>query len=523
MISVESREQRRAFARFWDCVEVDADKFDAAVEVAALRIPAFAALLASIPAEVRAAQTLRSRAMQRAALVEGRWAEYLDSLKTQGIQYAQMGIEFRDWFKLLGAYRSSVLRHMLEKGSPLDADHVSDILDGMDRFIDISMSTIGTAYIETKEALIRRAESQVELYSDMFRGAPVGMVMYHLDAPPDPGSLRLLDANPAARLVAPAVRMENVGRTIGDFAPHLLGTEIMDHFAATIETCQPRDWVATSRGPDGHEVTYHVQCFAPKERFLGVIFEDITERRWMEERLHKNVAELERSNRDLDEFAYVASHDLKSPLQDIRSLATWIAEDIGDDMPAGSAKHLTRLRDRIGRMEQLLDDLLEYSRTGRGDTASEDVSLKEVVDDAVALLALPPGFRLDIQADMPRLQTPKAPLAQVLRNLLGNAIKHHDRPSGHITVSAAEEADKVRISVADDGPGVPPEFHERVFRMFQTLRPRDQVEGSGVGLAIVKKAVELHGGTVEIDSNGRGTTIHFTWPRRWAGKEREEP
>jgi signal transduction histidine kinase len=110
----------------------------------------------------------------------------------------------------------------------------------------------------------------------------------------------------------------------------------------------------------------------------------------------------------------------------------------------------------------------------------------------------------------------------VLRNLVGHALKHHDGPPGKVTVSVEEAGDLLRISVADDGPGIPPEHHDRVFQMFQTLRPRDEVEGSGMGLAIVKKLVQSQGGTIGVESLERGTVIRFTWPRRSREKERDE-
>ena len=126
---------------------------------------------------------------------------------------------------------------------------------------------------------------------------------------------------------------------------------------------------------------------------------------------------------------------------------------------------------------------------------------------------MPSGFELAIEGPSPLLRTARAPLEQVLRNLLGNAVKHHDRDSGRISVCVEEREGWIEVGIVDDGPGIPEQFHERVFRMFQTLRPRDQVEGSGMGLAIVKKVVESHGGQVGLESDERGTKVRFTWPK----------
>lgn len=256
---------------------------------------------------------------------------------------------------------------------------------------------------------------------------------------------------------------------------------------------------------------------------------DIHEQKAAEAELVRRVAartvELERSNRELDQFAYVASHDLKAPLRAIDSLATWIEEDAGPLLPAESLRHLALLRARVGRMEGLLESLLAYSRVGRKESAPEPVDTGAVVADVLALVSPPEGFDVRVEGDFPTVVTARTPFELVVRNLVSNAIKHHDRPEhGHVTISAevapAEVAPTdrpapggwVTFTVADDGPGIPPEYQDRVFGLFQTLRPRDEVEGSGMGLAIVRKTVESRGGAISLASSGRGATFRFTWP-----------
>ena len=234
----------------------------------------------------------------------------------------------------------------------------------------------------------------------------------------------------------------------------------------------------------------------------------------LEERVAERTAELQRSNRELDHFAYVASHDLKAPLRAIDHLSEWIEADVGDLLPPASREHLAKLRGRVHRMERLLDDLLAFSRAGRVQHAPERIATDELVRSIFDLLAPPPGFRLITDASLPVLTTERVPLETVLRNLIGNAIKHHDRQDGCIQVSAKDMGDRIEFSVTDDGPGIPPGFHERIFELFQTLKPRDQVEGSGMGLAIVKKTVESMGGATRVDSAvGAGAAFRFTWPK----------
>ena len=236
----------------------------------------------------------------------------------------------------------------------------------------------------------------------------------------------------------------------------------------------------------------------------------------LEQRVAERTADLERSNRELDQFAYIASHDLRAPLRAIDNLSAWIAEDAGALLPAKSREHLQKLQERIQRMEALLDDLLAYSRADRLHGQPSAVDSGALVLSVVQLLAPASRFQIIVPATLPYFTTLRVPLETVLRNLIGNAIKHH-KPSpapATISINGVEGETQVTFSVTDDGPGIDPAFHERIFGMFQTLQPRDQVEGSGVGLAIVKKIVESLGGKIQVESAaGQGATFRFTWPK----------
>jgi PAS domain S-box-containing protein len=234
----------------------------------------------------------------------------------------------------------------------------------------------------------------------------------------------------------------------------------------------------------------------------------------LEQRVRERTAELELRNREMDEFVYVASHDLKAPLVGIQHLAAWIQDDAGEALPPASQAHLAKLQGRVKRMDQLLNDLLAYLGASRRRHAPERVAVADLVRDCVEIVAPPPGFRVVLKQPLPVLHTERIPLATIFTNLIGNAVKHHHRPAaGHVTLAAARRGAWVEFSVADDGPGIDPAFHERIFQFFQTLRPRDQMEGSGVGLALVKMLVESRGGSVRVESApGSGATFRFTWP-----------
>lgn len=231
----------------------------------------------------------------------------------------------------------------------------------------------------------------------------------------------------------------------------------------------------------------------------------------MTEKLQVKTLRLEKSNQDLEQFSYVASHDLKSPLNAIKQLVGWIGEDCAEILPEESKAHLELLKKRTERMIKLLQDLLEYSRINRLDYDSEIIHLREMSDDLIDLIDAPSGFTCAVP-DV-ELSIPKIPFEIVLRNLISNAIKHHDKDTGKIVISYQLHENMHVIRVQDDGPGIPVDLQDKALEMFHTLKPRDQVEGSGMGLAIVKRIVEHHNGDFIIDSaEKQGAGFIIKWP-----------
>lgn len=240
-------------------------------------------------------------------------------------------------------------------------------------------------------------------------------------------------------------------------------------------------------------------------RFAGTHV-DITE-------TQRLIEELRQSNEALDSFAYVASHDLKAPLRAIDHLSDWLVEDLERELPEKSACHLAQLKQRVRRMESLLDDLLQYARAGRKRGEPRRIEPSRLLESVLGLLHVPPGFTVEADLDIGPFDGHATPLETVLRNVIGNALKHHDRESGRIVVSGARTETGLAFEVADDGPGVPEAYRERVFEIFRTLKPRDEVEGSGMGLALVRKLVGAEGGSVSIHANTpRGAIVRWDWP-----------
>ena len=226
---------------------------------------------------------------------------------------------------------------------------------------------------------------------------------------------------------------------------------------------------------------------------------DVTARHKQQREQDEQRRELARSNAELEEFAYAASHDLKAPLRAISHLVQWIGEDISASASPETLENLKLLQGRVVRMQMLLDGLLAYSRVDHTSSVVDTVDTAEIVHDIADLLAPPPGFSVVCEGTMPVIRTHRAAIQLVLENLIGNALKHHDRTEGRVTVSGKILDGTAEFRVSDDGPGIPTEFHERIFVMFQTLASRDDVEASGIGLTI-KKKVQAHGGDIRVES-----------------------
>lgn len=255
--------------------------------------------------------------------------------------------------------------------------------------------------------------------------------------------------------------------------------------------------------------------------YLIAMIENISDRKQLEfqneesrRALEKAKVDLEDRNDELDQFVYAASHDLKAPLRGITNISEWLEEDLSDQLPEENRQQLILLRQRAKRMENLIDGLLKYSRIGREQVSSELVDIYLLLLELVDSLAPTNGFDIQIPKTCPPIMAKRLLLGQVFSNLLNNAIKHHDRPSGVITVDWEDQEQHYLFAVTDDGPGIPVTFQERIFTVFQTLSGGGSPENTGIGLALIKKIVENEGGKLRLHSNGdRGSRFEFTWPK----------
>ena len=284
----------------------------------------------------------------------------------------------------------------------------------------------------------------------------------------------------------------------------LLGTICCEHVAT------PRVW------------SLEEQDFAASLADMIALQVEANERRKAERalaRVNKHLAEtvreLRRSNKELQDFAYVTAHDLKAPLRGIGTLTDWIATDYADKFDEQGRDQLALLKGRVSRMSELIDSILHYSEIGRITKCREWVDLNKLVPEIIEQLAPPSNIEIVIEEGLPELVFEKVRLVQIFQNLIGNAVKYMDKAQGRIRVTCTADDQFWTFSVSDNGPGIDEKYFGKIFQMFQTLTRRDELESTGIGLSVVKKIVELQGGTIWVESQvGEGTTFCFTLPKQ---------
>lgn len=384
---------------------------------------------------------------------------------------------------------------------------------------------------DRKRSEIALAES-AQRFRDTFEQAAVGMAQASFDG-------KLLLVNQKLCEILGYSRQELIEKRFQEITfPEDLGSELEllnQLLAGEIENyCVEKRYIRK----DGELIWANLTVSLLQEQngsqFLMGVVEDIRERKqaeeslrlravelsWTAQTLAKTTSILRKRNQELDQFAYVVSHDLKAPLRAIANLSSWIEEDLSDSMTEDTLHQMNLLRGRVHRMEALIEGLLQYSRVGRIQLASETVKVEKLLAEIIDSLAPPSGFEVKVEPGMPTFVTERLSLQQVFANLISNAIKHNRSDSGHVKISVKELDDFYEFFVTDDGPGIAPQYHDKVFVIFQTLEARDKVENTGIGLSLVKKIVEGQGGSISLESaEGEGATFRFTWPKQPISKE----
>jgi two-component system sensor kinase FixL len=262
---------------------------------------------------------------------------------------------------------------------------------------------------------------------------------------------------------------------------------------------------------------------------ISAIARDISERKQAEyklEDLNRNlkitIGQLKRTNKELQEFAHIAAHDLKTPLRAIATIADCLLMDYAEKFDQLGKEQVQLLVNKAKQMSMLIDDILKYCRLGRDKVGFKRADLNTVVSDVIEITTPPKNIQITIENKLPTILCEKTHILQIFQNLIGNAVKYMDKPAGEVRVACVERDDAWLFSVTDNGPGIEEMYFEKIFHMFQTIEPREGVDSTGVGLAIVKKIVEMNGGEVWVESKvGEGSTFLFTVPKQRAGMHAE--
>jgi signal transduction histidine kinase len=335
---------------------------------------------------------------------------------------------------------------------------------------------------------------------------------------------------------SPILQLADVARFISEKKVYTVRAEpggndevglLLTAFNEMLEQIRQRDaaLVAANEQSETRVRERTAELVTTNERLTG----EVTARRKTEqalaaanEQLAETVQNLRRSNKELQDFAHVAAHDLKAPLRGIGTLADWIASDYADHFDDQGRQQLGLLKGRVTRLTDLINGILHYSEIGRVTNRREAVDLGTLVAETIALLDPPAHIQVAVRGTLPTVVSEKVRLGQVFHNLIDNAIKYLDKPQGRIAIQCADQGSVWQFAVSDNGCGIEARHFEKVFQMFQTLVPRDQRESTGIGLPIVKKIVELFGGRIWIESQpGEGTTFFFTLPKGAVVAEKE--
>lgn len=248
------------------------------------------------------------------------------------------------------------------------------------------------------------------------------------------------------------------------------------------------------------------------ENLFVAIIRDISNIMHLGNELEKQIDDLTAKNSELDQFAYIVSHDLKAPARNINGLLEAIAEDYPEILESGAGEMFTLVKQQANSMSELIDGILQYTRAGEENGQFNNAKLFDFVKEIVGNLDIPIGFKVQYEIPDSEFVIHEIQLSQVLSNIVGNAIKYHDRNDGQLTIKCRTTIDEIEFTVSDDGPGIHKKDHAKIFEMFGTAHGQNRPDSTGIGLAIVKKIIERNGGIIKIESEiGKGTTFTFTW------------
>lgn len=345
-------------------------------------------------------------------------------------------------------------------------------------------------------------------------------------------------ASPVAKQLLGYEPAEVIGKTPFDLMPDDEAAAVRKDFLKYFDTKVPfKALVHTNQHKDGRFVILETSgqpVFDNQSAFVGYrgVDRDITKRRQaevalqqaheqLERRVQERTAQLKATNKELKDFAYIVSHDLKAPLRAISHLTHWISTDYSKAFDPDGKKMMGLVINRVKRMDGLIDGILSYSRIGVVKEKEERLDLNLLVREVIQNLAPHDNVKIIIENRLPVVMKNPIPMGQIFQNLIGNSIRFMDKPEGIVRVGCEDEGTHWKLSVSDNGPGIDRQYHDKIFQIFQTLAPRDDHESTGIGLTLVKKIIELYGGSIRVESEiGHGSKFFFSLPKE--GKKDEK-
>ena len=429
------------------------------------------------------------------------------------------------WPKLMESGRwEGELIHVTRDGVPVTVASSWTMIND-ERGNATAILEISSDVTERKKAELALAESEAKLRTT-FATMADGIVITGLDE-------KVADCNDAILHLTQRSRDEILGKPFVDLLPPEFRSLIHDArkllvgaiFGTTGPGHREKEPVRTDfhvLGKTGERVDIEadislIEDASRQPAAFLIVARDVTERKRMEQRLDSTLADLQRSNAELEQFAYIASHDLQEPLRMITSYVQIIEEDYTGKLDADADEYIAFTVDGAKRMQTLIDDLLAYSRVGTRGEPFMPTSMNRVLSEAIANLevAIEESHAVVTHDQLPTVLGDESQLIQLFQNLLGNAIKFRGDDAPMIHVGVEETKDGWVFSVRDNGIGIDIQYAERIFTVFQRLHARDDYPGTGIGLAVVKKIVERHGGRIWVESEpAQGSTFYFTLPTR---------
>jgi len=418
------------------------------------------------------------------------------------------------------------------------------------------LSELDNEYIKSKEISLRTSEGK-KIYVTIFSSPTTGMcgqingyqgIVYDITEKKELSALRkaeeaLRESEKKWRSLAENVldvilsadkdgRIQFINRSVGGFdMKDVIGTTIYEYVPLeqhqmvreSIErvflTGKPDSHEANGPGKHGPNTKWETRVVPVmvdgQVVAVNLILTDITERMEAQSRQAMLLSRVQKINRELNDFAHIVSHDLKEPLRTIKIAAEWISDDYQYVLDDKGKEYLELLSNQVTRMYDLIEGILKYSRAGHLKNQKEWIDLNLLMPQIISMISVPDNIEIAVDGEMPVVEFERTQISQVLQNLLSNAIKYIDKPLGRIRIGCVEEANNWKFSVADNGCGIEQKNYEKIFRMYQTLEPRDELKSSGIGLTLVKKIIETYGGTICVESElGQGSTFVFTLPKQ---------